>query len=114
MFNTVEIKPEMTGHYLAEFSCSYRPVKHGRPGIGATHSSRLYVYQASSKTTSTYIYFQHPPQVNGSPLWSRFYLYLYAQNHYMRHHAYARFMSFLLFIALEIETKGLKLVKLGR
>ncbi|KAJ7834084.1 ribosomal protein S19-domain-containing protein [Mycena leptocephala] len=41
VFNNVEIKPEMTGHYLAEFSCSYRPVKHGRPGIGATHSSRL-------------------------------------------------------------------------
>ncbi|KAG6866570.1 hypothetical protein C0991_002055 [Blastosporella zonata] len=31
VFNSVEIKPEMTGHYLAEFSCSYRPVKHGRP-----------------------------------------------------------------------------------
>jgi ribosomal protein S19 len=23
LFNTVEIKPEMTGHYLAEFSISY-------------------------------------------------------------------------------------------
>lgn len=32
-FNPVEIKPEMTGHYLAEFSCSYKPVKHGRPGV---------------------------------------------------------------------------------
>ena len=41
VFNSVEIKPEMTGHYLAEFSCSYKPVKHGSPGIGATHSSRL-------------------------------------------------------------------------
>ncbi|ONK74404.1 uncharacterized protein A4U43_C03F5870 [Asparagus officinalis] len=38
-FNQVEIKPEMIGHYLAEFSISYKPVKHGRPGIGATHSS---------------------------------------------------------------------------
>ncbi|KAL2490386.1 P-loop containing nucleoside triphosphate hydrolase superfamily protein [Abeliophyllum distichum] len=38
-FNTVEIKPEMISHYLAEFSISYKPVKHGRPGIGATHSS---------------------------------------------------------------------------
>ncbi|KAL5727868.1 hypothetical protein ACHQM5_001013 [Ranunculus cassubicifolius] len=37
-FNQVEIKPEMIGHYLAEFSISYKPVKHGRPGIGATHS----------------------------------------------------------------------------
>ncbi|KAG9452566.1 hypothetical protein H6P81_005470 [Aristolochia fimbriata] len=30
-FNQVEIKPEMIGHYLAEFSISYKPVKHGRP-----------------------------------------------------------------------------------
>ncbi|VAH09065.1 unnamed protein product [Triticum turgidum subsp. durum] len=36
-----EIKPEMIGHHLAEFSISYKPVKHGRPGIGATHSSRF-------------------------------------------------------------------------
>ncbi|KAJ2981490.1 hypothetical protein NUW54_g10868 [Trametes sanguinea] len=41
VFNSVEIKPEMVGHYLGEFSCTYRPVKHGRPGIGATHSSRF-------------------------------------------------------------------------
>ncbi|KAG6468311.1 hypothetical protein ZIOFF_072987 [Zingiber officinale] len=40
-FNQVEIKPEMIGHYLDEFSISYKPVKHGRPGIGATHSSRF-------------------------------------------------------------------------
>ena len=38
VFNSVEIKPEMTGHYLGEFSCSYRPVKHGRPGVGASSS----------------------------------------------------------------------------
>uniref|UniRef100_A0A2K5I9B3 40S ribosomal protein S15 n=1 Tax=Colobus angolensis palliatus TaxID=336983 RepID=A0A2K5I9B3_COLAP len=37
----VEIKPEMIGHYLGEFSITYKPVKHGRPGIGATHSSRF-------------------------------------------------------------------------
>lgn len=37
----VEIKAEMIGHYLGEFSLSYKPVKHGRPGIGATHSSRF-------------------------------------------------------------------------
>jgi small subunit ribosomal protein S15e len=37
----VEIKPDMIGHYLAEFSISYKPVKHGKPGIGATHSSRF-------------------------------------------------------------------------
>ncbi|KAL2524624.1 40S ribosomal protein S15-3 [Abeliophyllum distichum] len=40
-FNTVEIKPEMIRHYLAKFSISYKPVKHGRPAIGATHSSRF-------------------------------------------------------------------------
>ncbi|KAI9317490.1 ribosomal protein S19-domain-containing protein [Dichotomocladium elegans] len=40
-FNQVDIKPEMVGHYLAEFSISYKPVRHGRPGIGATHSSRF-------------------------------------------------------------------------
>ncbi|XP_065156283.1 small ribosomal subunit protein uS19 [Atheta coriaria] len=40
-FNLVEIKPEMIGHYLGEFSLTYKPVKHGRPGIGATHSSRF-------------------------------------------------------------------------
>jgi len=40
-FNNVEIKPEMIGHYLGEFSMTYKPVKHGRPGIGATHSSRF-------------------------------------------------------------------------
>merc|ERR1712178_260756 len=34
------IIPEMIGHYLGEFSITYKPVKHGRPGIGATHSSR--------------------------------------------------------------------------
>jgi len=41
VFNSVEIKPEMVGHYLGEFSITYKPVKHGRPGIGATHSSRF-------------------------------------------------------------------------
>merc|ERR1712025_208228 len=41
VFTQVEIKPEMIGHYLGGFSISYKPVKHGRPGIGATHSSRF-------------------------------------------------------------------------
>ncbi|KAI0204345.1 ribosomal protein S15, eukaryotic/archaeal [Astrocystis sublimbata] len=41
VFNNVEIRPEMVGHYFGEFSISYTPVKHGRPGIGATHSSRF-------------------------------------------------------------------------
>uniref|UniRef100_A0A8I5YLQ0 40S ribosomal protein S15 n=1 Tax=Pongo abelii TaxID=9601 RepID=A0A8I5YLQ0_PONAB len=39
--NQVEIKPEMIGHYLGEFSIIYKPVKQCRPGIRATHSSRF-------------------------------------------------------------------------
>lgn len=31
----------MVGFYLGEFSITYKPVRHGRPGIGATHSSRF-------------------------------------------------------------------------
>nr|XP_045052255.2 40S ribosomal protein S15-like [Desmodus rotundus] len=40
-FNQVEVKLEMTGHYLGEFSITYKPVKHGQPSIGATHSSHF-------------------------------------------------------------------------
>merc|ERR1712000_297243 len=40
-FNQVEIRAEMVGQYLGEFSIPYKPVKHGRPGIGATNSSRF-------------------------------------------------------------------------
>merc|ERR1712166_355822 len=40
-FNQVEVKADMVGHYLAEFSMSYKPVKHGTAGIGATKSSRF-------------------------------------------------------------------------
>lgn len=29
-FTTVDVKPEMTGHYLGEFSITYKPVGHGR------------------------------------------------------------------------------------
>ncbi|KAF2069376.1 hypothetical protein CYY_006388, partial [Polysphondylium violaceum] len=41
VFNQFEIKPEMIGHYTGEFSLSYKTVMHGRPGIGATGSSRF-------------------------------------------------------------------------
>ena len=41
VFNIVEIRPEMIGKYLAEFSITYKPTLHGRPGLGATHSSRF-------------------------------------------------------------------------
>ncbi|ORY53781.1 40S ribosomal protein S15 [Rhizoclosmatium globosum] len=40
-FNQIEIKAEMIGHYLAEFSITYKPVGHGRPGIGASGSSKF-------------------------------------------------------------------------
>ena len=38
-FIMFEIKPEMIGHYLGEFSPTRKPVKHGGPGVGATRSS---------------------------------------------------------------------------
>ncbi len=41
-FATVEIKPQMIGHYLGEYAITNRPVKHGQPGIGASRSS-MYV-----------------------------------------------------------------------
>ncbi len=41
-FVTVEIKPEMIGHYLGEYAHPVKKVVHGTPGIGASRSS-LYV-----------------------------------------------------------------------
>jgi small subunit ribosomal protein S19 len=41
-FKPVEIKPEMVGHYLGEFSLTNKRVIHGAPGVGASRSS-LYV-----------------------------------------------------------------------
>jgi small subunit ribosomal protein S15e len=41
VFNAVEVKPEMVGTYLAEYSITYKPVGHGRAGIGATNSGRF-------------------------------------------------------------------------
>ena len=41
-FVLVDIKPEMVGHRLGEFSQTRKKVTHGTPGIGATRSS-LYV-----------------------------------------------------------------------
>mmetsp|Transcript_2661 Transcript_2661/g.3863 ORF Transcript_2661/g.3863 Transcript_2661/m.3863 type:complete len:147 (+) Transcript_2661:186-626(+) len=40
-FTLVEIKAPMVGHYLGEFSITYKMVKHGKAGIGATKSSRF-------------------------------------------------------------------------
>jgi len=41
-FFIVEVKPEMIGHRLGEFSQTRKKVTHGMPGIGATRSS-LYI-----------------------------------------------------------------------
>ena len=40
-FGTVEIKNAMIGYYLGEFAMSYKRVCHGKPGVGATHSSKF-------------------------------------------------------------------------
>jgi small subunit ribosomal protein S19 len=40
VYEVVEVKPEMIGHYLGEFSLTRRNVQHGSPGIGATRSSK--------------------------------------------------------------------------
>jgi small subunit ribosomal protein S19 len=40
IFEVVDIKPEMIGHYLGEFSLTRKRVQHGSPGIGATRSSK--------------------------------------------------------------------------
>lgn len=38
-FIEVKITERMIGHYLGEFSSTNRPVRHGKPGIGASRSS---------------------------------------------------------------------------
>ena len=40
-FVPVEIKADMIGHYLGEFSLTYKPVTHGKLGVGATKSSKF-------------------------------------------------------------------------
>jgi|SRR3990170_6715501 len=40
-FVSVEIKPEMIGHYVGEFAMTRRPVAHSGPGVGATRSSKF-------------------------------------------------------------------------
>ena len=38
---TIEIKPEMLGHFLGEFVPTRRETKHSSPGMGATRSSKF-------------------------------------------------------------------------
>ena len=40
-FCGVEMKPEMIGMYLGEFACTYKPVKHGRPKVGASTMNKF-------------------------------------------------------------------------
>ncbi|MCK4266978.1 MAG: 30S ribosomal protein S19 [Thermoplasmata archaeon] len=40
-YKEIEIKPEMIGHYLGEFSLTRSSVKHSGPGVGATRSSKF-------------------------------------------------------------------------
>ena len=40
-WNPVEVKADMVGHYLAEFSMTYKPIRHGKVGVGATRSSKF-------------------------------------------------------------------------
>ncbi|EPQ19012.1 40S ribosomal protein S15 [Myotis brandtii] len=60
-FHQVEIKPEMMSHYLGEFSITYKPVEHGRPGIGATHSF--------CNTKYTYLVQKRGGWPSAQPLW---------------------------------------------
>ncbi|KAK2949120.1 putative Actin [Blattamonas nauphoetae] len=48
VYAQIEIKSEMIGHYLGEFSPSYKVSKPGRPGIGATASSRFVPLNSTS------------------------------------------------------------------
>ena len=40
-YTRFEIKPEMIGHYLGEFSMTRKEVKHSGLGVGATRSSKF-------------------------------------------------------------------------
>ena len=41
VFNPVEIKSDMIGTYIGEYSLTYKPVRHGKLGVGATRSSKF-------------------------------------------------------------------------
>ena len=40
-WNPVEVKADMIGTYLAEYSLTYKPIRHGKVGVGATRSSKF-------------------------------------------------------------------------
>lgn len=39
----VEVNPDMIGHYLGEFSITYKPVKHNRPGMGGGNNAMRFI-----------------------------------------------------------------------
>ena len=40
----MEIKPEMTGHYLGEFAISYIPTRHGKGSLGKNADRFITLY----------------------------------------------------------------------
>ena len=40
-WNEVEIKADMIGDFLGEYSMTYKPIKHGKVGHGATRGSKF-------------------------------------------------------------------------
>lgn len=40
-WNEVEIRADMIGDYLGEYSMTYKPVRHGKVGHGATRGSKF-------------------------------------------------------------------------
>ena len=40
-WNAVEVKADMIGHFLGEYSLTYKPIRHGKVGVGATRSSKF-------------------------------------------------------------------------
>ena len=55
-FANVEIKFDMIGRYLGEFAITYKPTRHGRPGVGATKGSQ----HSDKKWDSSYLKYYQP------------------------------------------------------
>jgi small subunit ribosomal protein S15e len=41
VFSVFFLQPDMIGYYLGEFSITYKPITHGRPGVGTTGASKF-------------------------------------------------------------------------
>lgn len=57
VFNPVEIKFDMIGRYLGEFSLSYKPTRHGKAGVGATKGSAHTSLKWFLLLYNTYLFF---------------------------------------------------------